>query len=392
MQPADSDGFTTRAIHAGEAPDPTTRAHATPIYQTATFAFPTGEEKDAAVDAGMAWEPGAYFYTRTANPTTGALEEKLASLESAESAVVSSSGMAAVSTTLFSLLRAGDHCVASEDVFIITRFLLDDALERKGITVTRVDVTDLDAVRAAIRPNTKAIFIESLSNPHMDLADIPALAEISHAADAKLVVDNTFLSPYVLRPLELGADLVLHSATKYLAGHGDTVAGVVAGPRALCDPIRYELDVIGTAASPFNSWLVLRGVRTLPLRMVAHSRNAAALAEFLESRDEVELVRYPGLASHPHHATAARFLTDGFGGMLSMRVRGGAAEMYAFTNALRIPAIAVSLGDVNSLVYPMPLRDNLIRVSVGCEDTRDLLADFEQALAAIPQPTAAHAS
>jgi methionine-gamma-lyase len=392
MQPADSDGFTTRAIHAGEAPDPTTRAHATPIYQTATFAFPTGQEKDAAVDAGMAWEPGAYFYTRTANPTTGALEAKLASLEGAESAVVSSSGMAAVSTTLFSLLRAGDHCVASEDVFIITRFLLDEALERKGITVTRVDVTDLDAVRGALRPNTKALFVESLSNPHMDLADIPALAEIAHAADAKLVVDNTFLSPYVLRPLELGADLVLHSATKYLAGHGDTVAGVVAGPRELCDPIRYELDVVGTAASPFNSWLVLRGVRTLPLRMVAHSRNAAALAEFLESRSEVELVRYPGLASHPHHATAARFLADGFGGMLSMRVRGGAEEMYAFTNALRIPAIAVSLGDVNSLVYPMPLRDNLIRVSVGCEDTRDLLADFEQALTSVPFPAAARAS
>jgi methionine-gamma-lyase len=384
MDTADSDGFTTRAIHAGEATDPTTRALATPIYQTATFAFPTGQEKDAAVEAGMAWEPGAYFYTRTANPTTGALEAKMASLEDAESAVVSSSGMAAVSTTLFSLLRAGDHCVASEDVFIITRFLLDDALERKGIEVTRVDVTDLDAVRAATRPNTKALFVESLSNPHMDLADIPALAEISRAANAKLVVDNTFLSPYVLRPLELGADLVLHSATKYLAGHGDTVAGAVAGSRELCDPIRYELDLLGAAASPFNSWLVLRGVRTLPLRMVAHSRNAMALAEFLEGRDEVELVRYPGLESHPHHATAARFLKDGFGGMLSMRVRGGADEMYAFTNALRIPAIAVSLGDVNSLVYPMPLRDNLIRVSVGCEDTDDLIADFEQALAAVP--------
>ncbi len=262
----DERGFGTRAIHAGETTDPATRAHATPIYQTATFAFETGERKEEVVDAAMAWEPGSYFYTRTQNPTTDALERKVASLEGAEAAVACASGMAAVSTTVFSLLSAGDHCIASEDVFIITRFLLDDVLARKGIEVTRVDVRDLGAVRAALRPTTRAVFVESLSNPHLHLADVAELAELAHAAGAALVVDNTFLSPALFRPLEHGADLVLHSATKYLGGHGDTVCGVVSGSQALVDPIRYELDALGGAVGPFNSWLVARGIRTLPLR------------------------------------------------------------------------------------------------------------------------------
>ena len=197
----DRGGLGTRAIHAGEAADPATRAHATPIYQTATFAFETGERKEDVVDAAMAWEPGAYFYTRTQNPTTDALERKVASLEGAEAAVACASGMAAVSSTVLSLLRAGDHCVASEDVFIITRFLLDDVLARKGIEVTRVDTCDLEAVRVALRPATEALFVESLSNPHMHLADVDALAGIARGAGATLVVDNTFLSPALYRPL-----------------------------------------------------------------------------------------------------------------------------------------------------------------------------------------------
>jgi methionine-gamma-lyase len=378
----DEDGLGTRAIHAGESADPTTRAHATPIYQTATFAFETGERKEDVVDAAMAWEPGAYFYTRTQNPTTDALEQKVASLEGAEAAVACASGMAAVSSSVFSLLAAGDHCVASEDVFIITRFLLDDVLARKGIEVTRVDTCDLDAVRAAVRPNTKALFVESLSNPHLYLADLGGLTEIAHDAGAALVVDNTFLSPVLFRPLEHGADLVLHSATKYLAGHGDTVCGVVAGRRELIDPIRYELDALGGAVSPFNSWLVARGIRTLPLRMDVHTRNARALAALLEARPEVRSVSYPGLESHPQHALAERVLPRGSGGMMSLRLEGGVREMYAFVNALDLCSIAVSLGDLKTLVYPMPKRDNLIRVSVGCEDLVDLIADVERGLAA----------
>lgn len=376
-------GFATRAIHEGESPDPTTHAHATPIYQTATFVFDTAQEKEAAVDAAMEWEPRTFFYTRTGNPTTSALEEKIAALEGAESALACSSGMAAVSTTLFSLLNAGDHCVASDDVFIITRFLLDDVLANKGIEVTRLDVTDLDAVEGALRPNTKAIFVESLSNPHMHFADVRALSTIAHDAGIVLVVDNTFLSPAVFRPLEQGADLVLHSSTKYLSGHGDTVGGVVAGARELVDPVRYQADALGTAPSPFNSWLTLRGVRTLPLRMKAHSTNALAIARFLEQREEVERVRYVGLESHPQHALAVEQLVDGFGGMLSVHLHGGADQMNAFANATKLSGVAVSLGDLKTLVYPMPKRDNLIRVSVGCEDTADIIADFEQALAAV---------
>jgi methionine-gamma-lyase len=380
MSATDNDaGFATRAIHAGESADPNTGAHM-PIYQTATFAFPSAEQKEAVVDAAMTWESSAFFYTRTGNPTTDALERKIASLEGAESALVAASGMAAVANTLFSLLKAGDHCVASQDVFIITRFLLDDVLARRGIEVTRADVTDLDAVRRALRDNTRVVFIESLSNPHMDFVDIPALAELLDDLGIPLVVDNTFVSPYLLRPIEHGADLVVHSATKYLSGHGDTVSGVVAGSKERIDPIRYELDALGSAASPFNSWLVLRGVRTLPLRMQRHSRNAQELAKYLEARDEVEFVRYIGLTSHPHHETAARLMDSGFGGMFSMKLHGGTEAMNTFVNSVRLGAIAVSLGDLRTLVYPMPKRDNLIRISVGCEDTADLIADFDQAL------------
>lgn len=376
---SDGYGFRTRAIHAGERTDPVTRAHNTPIYQTAAFAFETAEEKAATMDQAMAWE-GGYFYTRTSNPTTNALEEKLADLEGAEAAVVGSSGMGSVSTALLANLDAGDHLVSSNDLFIISRFLLENDLPKKGIEVTLVDITDLAAVRAAVRPNTKVLFAETASNPNMLVADLPALARIARDNELLFIVDNTFLGPYLLRPLEHGADLVLHSATKYIAGHGDTLAGVVAGRKELIAPIRYMLDVLGSCASPFNSWLVLRGVRTLPLRMEAHCRNAQALAEFLERQPEVEHVGYPGLANHPNHAIAKRLLEGRFGGMFSFRLRGGREFMNAFANGLELCDLSVSLGDVFTLVYPMPRRDNLVRVSVGCEDPDDIIADFEQAL------------
>jgi methionine-gamma-lyase len=378
-QPKGPLGFATRAIHAGEQTDPATRAHNTPIYQTAAFAFETAGDKAETMDRAMAWE-GGHFYTRTSNPTTEALELKLAALEGAEAAVAGASGMGSVSTALLANLNAGDHLVTTNDLFIISRFLLENDFPKKGIEVTPVDITDLDAVRSAIRPNTKVIFAESVSNPNMLVADIPALAEIAKAHGLLLIVDNTFLGPYLLRPLEHGADLVLHSATKYIAGHGDTLAGVVAGSKALTDPIRYQLDVLGSCASPFNSWLVLRGVRTLPLRMEAHSRNGQALAEFLERQPDVAEVRYPGLPSHANHTVAKRLLGGKYGGMFSMRLRGDRTFMNAFADALEICDLSVSLGDLFTLVYPMPKRDNLIRVSVGCEDSDDLIRDFEQAL------------
>ena len=292
-------GPSTTAIHAGERVDPTTHALNTPLYQTATFAFDSAEEKEAAVDRSLEWEPGVFFYTRTGNPTTAALEGKLAALEGAEDATVGASGMAAVSATLLSLLDAGDHLVASSDLFVITRVLLDDVLASKGIEITHVDVTDLAAVHDAIRPATKVLFVESLSNPHMDIADVPALAEIAREHGLTFVVDNTFLSPAVLRPLEHGADLVVHSATKWLGGHGDAVAGATAGRKLHIDRVRYYLDALGGAVSPFNSWLIMRGVRTLSLRMRQHSANAQAVAETLEAHEAVERVWYPASSAIP---------------------------------------------------------------------------------------------
>lgn len=378
-----SRGFATRAIHAGEQPDPITRAHTTPIYQTATFSFDTAEEKAAAMEQALAWQ-GGFFYSRTGNPTTAALEAKLADLEGAEDAVVGASGMAAVASALLAHLDAGDHLVTSNDIFVISRVLLEDDFPRRGIEVTGVDITDLGDVRAAIRPTTRVLFAETLSNPHMKVADIVALAVIAHEAGILLVVDNTFLTPYLLQPLGLGADLVIHSATKYIAGHGDALAGAVAGPKAHIDRVRAMLDVLGSCISPFNAWLVMRGVRTLPMRMDAHSRNAAALAGFLAAHPLVTEVRYPGLASHPDHAVARRLVGDPaggrYGGMMAVRLRGGQATMNAFANALEVCELAVSLGDVYTLVYPMPKRDNLIRISVGCEDIDDIVADFAQAL------------
>lgn len=373
-------GFATRAIHAGEAPEPITHAHNTPIYATATFAFDTAAEKEAAVDAAMAGDPTAYFYSRTGNPTTRALEEKLASLDGAEDAIVASSGMACVSSTLLAHLGSGDHVVVGDELFIITRILLEDDFPRRGIGVTPVDMTDLAAVEAAITPQTKVVFFETATNPRLRVADIDALAALGHRHGLIVVADNTFLAPALLRPIEHGADLVVHAATKWLSGHGDTVAGAVTGSKALLTPIRKQVDTLGQAASPFASWLVLRGVRSLPLRSRQSSENAAQLARVLEAQPKVEWVRYPGLASHPDHEVAKRLIEGPGGPMLSFRMHGGIPAMTAFTDNLALCDVGVSLGDLFTLVYPQPKRDGLIRVSVGCEDIADLIADFERGL------------
>jgi methionine-gamma-lyase len=373
-------GFATRAIHAGEAPEPITHAHNTPIYATATFAFDTAAEKEAAVDAAMAGDPTAYFYSRTGNPTTRALEEKLASLDGAEDAIVASSGMACVSSTLLAHLGSGDHVVVGDELFIITRILLEDDFPRRGIGVAPVDMTDLAAVEAAITPQTKVLFFETATNPRLRVADIDALAALGHRHGLIVVADNTFLAPALLRPIEHGADLVVHAATKWLSGHGDTVAGAVTGSKELLTPIRKQVDTLGQAASPFASWLVLRGVRSLPMRSRQASENAIELARFLEAQPKVEWVRYPGLASHPDHDVAARLIDGPGGAMLSFRMHGGIAAMTAFTDNLALCDVGVSLGDVFTLVYPQPKRDGLIRVSVGCEDLADLIEDFERGL------------
>jgi methionine-gamma-lyase len=380
----DGEGFATRAIHAGERPDPVTHAHATPIYATATFAFDTAAEKEDAVDRALAWDPTAYFYSRTGNPTNRALEEKIASLEGAEDAVVSASGMAAVSATLFAHLGARDHVVVGDELFVISRVLLAEDFPRRGIGVTSVDMTDLAAVEAAITPATKALFMETSSNPRLRIADLDAIAAIARRHGIMFIADNTFLGPALLRPIEHGADLVLHAATKYLSGHGDAVSGVVSGRKALLDPIRMQTDTLGQAASPFSSFLVLRGVRTLPLRSRAASDNALRIATFLEAHPKVEWVRYPGLASHPDHAIARRLLGDRFGAMVTFQPRGGIDGMAAFTDHLALCDIGVSLGDIFTLVYPQPKRGGLVRLSIGCEDADDLVADFELGLSFVP--------
>ena len=372
----DGAGFATRAIHAGERTDPTTHAHNPPIYATATFTFDTAAEKEDAVDRALAWEPGAYFYSRTGNPTNRALEEKVASIEGAADAVVAASGMAVVSSTLLAHLETGDHVVVGDELFAITDVLLAEDFPRRGIDVTPVDMTDLAAVEAAVRPATRVLFFETSTNPRLRIPDVTALAELGHRHGLIVVADNTFLGPALLRPLEHGADVVLHAATKYLSGHGDAVSGVVAGAKVLMDPIRKQVDTLGQAASPFNSWLVLRGIRTLALRCRAASTNAARIAEFLEGHPAVEWVRYPGLASHPDHAVAERLIEGPGGAMLTFLAKGGTEGMAAFTDHLRLCDIGVSLGDVHTLVYPRPKQGGIIRVSVGCEDVEDLLEDF----------------
>jgi methionine-gamma-lyase len=368
--------FSTRAIHDGEGWDKTTGAHNTPIYQTATFAFDKAEDMAAAVMDPM----NSFFYSRTANPTTAALEKKMASLEGTEAALVTSSGMAAVAISILISARAGDHVVVTNDIFVISRQFFEQDCPAMGIEVSMVDVRNLAEVKAAIKTNTTTLFVETVTNPNIYISDIAAFRKIADEHDLTLIADNTFLSPYLSRPAEEGADLVLHSATKYISGHGDTVAGVLAGSTENMNKGRLKLDSFGQCLSPIASWLVMRGVRTLPLRMKQHSENAQALAEFLESHPKVEWVKYPGLRSHSQYELAKTSLPNGCGGIVSFRIKGGAKEMNRFANSHKLFGKGVSLGDVFTLIYPQPWRDNLIRISVGCEDAQDIIAEFESAL------------
>jgi len=371
--------FLTRAIHAGEGRDPSTGAHNTPIYQTATFSFEKAEDMAAAVMDPLE----SFFYSRTANPTTAALEEKMASLEGTEAALVTSSGMAAVAISILISAIAGDHVIVTNDLFVISRQFFEEDCPAMGIDVTMVDVRDIDEVENAIRPNTTTLFVETVTNPNIFISDISALRSIAKRHSLTLIADNTFLSPYLSRPAEQGVDMVLHSATKYISGHGDTVAGVLAGSKKKMDKARIKLDSFGQCLSPIASWLVMRGVRTLPLRMRQHSTNAQALAEYLENHEKVEWVKYPGLESHPQHALAQSSLPNGCGGILSFRMKGGVDEMNRFANSHKLFGKGVSLGDVFTLVYPQPWRDNLIRISVGCEDEGDIIREFADALDAV---------
>jgi methionine-gamma-lyase len=367
--------FATLAVHAGESPDPATGAQNTPIYQTATFALP-----DAAGQVKQpSGQPEGYFYTREGNPTTAVIETKLAALEGAEAAIASASGMGVISAALLTSLNPGDHLVCSNAIYPISQDFITSELPRLGIAVDMIDITDLDAVASAVRPETGAILTEFLSNPDLDVADIAGLARIAGDGDTRLIVDNTFATPYLLKPLEHGADIVIHSATKYISGHGDAVAGIAAGSADLIRPMRRFVARYGSPISPFNAWLLIRGTKTLHLRMDRHCENAFALAEFLDRHPAVSRVMYPGLARHPGRELCERLTGGRFGGMLALELTGGEEACREFAGRLELACRAVSLGDVSTLVLPWTGR-NLVRVSVGIEGIDDLLADFGQAL------------
>ena len=373
--------FETRAIHAGQDPEPTYGAVNVPIYQTSTYA-------QAAVG-----EHKGYDYARTANPTRTALQEAIASLEEGRGALAFASGMAA-EATFFHLLSPGDHVVVGDDVYggtyrLLARVLTDSA----GIQFDAVDLTDLDAVRKAVREETKVVWTESPTNPLLKIVDIAAVAEIAHGSGAWCVVDNTFATPYLQQPLALGADAVVHSSTKYLGGHSDVVGGViVANDPGLLERLAFLQNAVGAVPGPLDCFLVLRGLKTLAVRMQAHCRGAAQVAEFLRRHASVERVNYPGLADHPGHALAGRQMRD-FGGMVSFEV---ASEERAFEVCRRTKVffLAESLGGVESLIEhpgrmthasvagsPLEVPSTLVRLSVGIEHPDDLIEDIEQALA-----------
>jgi cystathionine gamma-lyase len=364
---------------------------APPLHQTSTF-----RAESAEGFADMATRPRhPRYYTRYGNPTLARAEAVLAALEGAEAALLTASGMGAIATTVIALVAQGDHIVAQRNHYMGTSKLLDETLPRFGVAATLVDQTDPAAFAAAIVPNTRLILLETPANPTMQLTDLRAVADLARPRGILTLVDNTFATPINQRPIEHGADLVVHSATKFLGGHHDLSAGVVLGPAGLVERIWDTAIVLGAVLGPFDGWLLLRGLRTLGLRVERHNRSALAIARFLEAHPAVEAVYYPGLEGHPQHSLALRQMT-GFGGVLSFAVRGGYAATRRFIAALRLPAQAVSLGGFETLVVHAAamwegtlgaegmaaagIRPNLVRLSVGLEDERDLIADLGQAL------------
>lgn len=374
-------GFTTRAIHAGEEPDPTTGAHGVPIYQNSTFALGTMDRFQEFWDG----VPNAWGYTRDGNPTVDHLERKVADLEGAESCVAAASGMGAISAVLLTLGENGGHFVTANQIYNTANKLVNEDLPSYGMSFSRVDITDLDAVEAAITPQTTAIYTEVFSNPGLTVADVPALSKLAKKHGIKLVIDNTFLSPAIYRPLDDGADLVLHSATKYLAGHGEVLGGVVSGSTEAVAPIRTKVLRLGSTLSPFAAWLIMTGMRTLPLRMERHSHNGRAVAAFLAAHPAVASWHYPGLPDDPGHATAVSMLGKdaAFGGMVTISLNGGAESIAPFVESLKVITLATSLGDTSSLAWPI-IGTDLVRLSIGLENEEDLLADLDNALERIP--------
>lgn len=386
--------FATQAIHGGHKKDPVSGALTTPIFQTSTFVF------DSAEQGGRRFtlEEDGFIYSRLGNPTNMQLEEKIALLEKGEACLSTASGMGAITSALLTALKAGDHIVASKTLYGCTYALLNHGISRYGVEVTFVDAANLDEVRAAMKENTKVVYLETPANPDLKLVDIEAVAKIGHEVEGCMViVDNTFCTPYIQRPLELGADVVVHSATKYLNGHGDVIAGFVVGKKEFIDQVRLfgVKDMTGAVLSPFDAYLIMRGMKTLQIRMDRHTKNAMEVAKFLESHENVELVNYPGLESFPQYELAQKQM-DMPGGMIAFEVKGGLEAGKKLLNSLELCTLAVSLGDCETLIqHPASMThspytpeeraeagisEGLIRISVGLEDAEDIIADLKQGL------------
>jgi cystathionine gamma-synthase len=380
-------GFNTRAIHAGQDPDPATGAVNVPVHLSTTF------KQD-----GVGGLRGGYEYSRSANPTRTALQEALAALEQGTRGMAFASGLAAEDTLLRTVCEPGSHVVLGGDAYGGTFRLISRVASRWGVEHTPADLNDLDALRAVLRPSTRVIWCETPTNPLLNIADIARLADFAHEHGALLVVDNTFASPYLQQPLTLGADVVVHSTTKYLGGHSDVVGGaLVVGNSSSSDDdlgeqLAYNQNAMGAVAGPFDAWLVMRGIKTLGVRMDRHQANAARIAEFLLAHPDVSSVLYPGLPDHPGHEIAAKQMS-GFGGMLSFRLRGGEEQALKVCERAELFTLAESLGGVESLIEhpgrmthasaagsPLEVPSDLVRLSVGIEDVDDLLADLEQAM------------
>ncbi|WP_092926715.1 MULTISPECIES: methionine gamma-lyase [Romboutsia] len=386
--------FATKAIHGGHHKDPVSGALTTPIFQTSTFVFDSAEQGGRR----FALEEGGYIYSRLGNPTNSQLEEKMALLENGEACMSTASGIGAISSALWTALKAGDHVVASKTLYGCTFALLNHGISRYGVDVTFVDASNIDEVKSAMRENTRVVYLETPANPDLKIMDIETISNIAHEVENCIViVDNTFCTPYIQRPLELGADVVVHSATKYLNGHGDVIAGFVVGKQDFINQVRLfgVKDMTGAVLSPFDAYLILRGMKTLQIRMDRHTQNAMKVAEFLETHENVIKVNYPGLKSFPQYELAKKQM-DMPGGMIAFEVKGGLEAGKKLLNSLELCTLAVSLGDCETLIqHPASMThspytpeeraaagisDGLIRISVGLEDCDDIIADLKQGL------------
>ena len=386
-------GLGTTAIHAGTLKN-LYGTLAMPIYQTSTFIFDSAEQGGRR----FALEEAGYIYTRLGNPTTTVLEDKIAALEEGEAAVATSSGMGAISSTLWTVLKAGDHVVTDKTLYGCTFALMCHGLTRFGIEVTFVDTSNLDEVKNAMKENTRVVYLETPANPNLKIVDLEALSKLAHTNPNTLViVDNTFATPYMQKPLKLGADIVVHSVTKYINGHGDVIAGLVVTNKELADQIRFVglKDMTGAVLGPQDAYYIIRGMKTFEIRMERHCKNAKKVVEFLNKHPKIERVYYPGLETHPGHEVAKKQMKD-FGAMISFELKGGFEAGKTLLNSLKLCSLAVSLGDTETLIqHPASMThspytkeereaagitDGLVRLSVGLENVEDIIEDLKQGL------------